>query len=432
MTARQWLVEALKAGPRDRAELLAQAARVGIRENALMRAATAAKVLKVRNGMANDPTHTVTWSLPAAGGADASGSVSAVNPAPAPATTTPPRLETPPGSLARLSAAIEMLQRAGRTVAIWRIIPGAPHPGYVTSVAASDFSLEWVKRWLGGGRFVVEGGHEFAIEGPPKMYVDPYNAEPMLAGVDRSTPPAPDINDKLFALVLEQLKASQVRATVDPLEAALRIVTLIRQQEGADKPAPAGPLEMLRALKELGVELGDFVGEGTDGKPPASFPEVLKEYAPALNAIAAIITKGAAGAVGAAPGAPALAAPQPTTPVEMLEPVASTGARTPTFPAGPLGLVAREIAPHLGTLVIQARAGAPPKSVADYLLSTASDETYGLIDEAVNDGNFVGGVVQLLTPHIPADLVPWFTRLAEAVRGGVLEDRRQQQGARSG
>jgi hypothetical protein len=420
---RSFLMDALANGPRLGTAVRMQADSLGISERQVERARVALGVKRKKTAKGS------MWFVESAPGPDA-------DVARVPAGSRPAAI---PPALSQLSRTVEALQRAGQLITIWRIVPGVPTPAYVTQVPASDFSLGWVKRALGGGRFIIDT-IEVAIEGRPKEYTDPTdpNPAPVVAEPARGM----DINDKLFALVLEQMKASQVRVSTDPLEMALKIVGLLRPAEpaaaGAAPMGLPGLLDLIGKVRELGI------GDGA-GPRETNMMDVAKEMAPTLNALAALVASRVA--AGAAPhpvtsgtigaGAPSSPAAPPTLP-----PMTQDGTPTPVFPATPVGAAVRELFPHLGLINAQARNPMiRPQDVAKYILDNASADLYGTIDEAVSDAQFNGGVsapgsaVSLLAPHIPEDLVGWYASLVVAIRDDVLADRSAaaaEDGARGG
>jgi hypothetical protein len=414
---RSFLMDALANGPRLGTAVRMQADALGISERQVERARVALGVKRKKTAKGS------MWFIEGTAGGEP-------DVARVPAGSRPAAV---PPALSQLSRTVEALQRAGQLITIWRIVPGVPTPAYVTQVPASDFSLGWVKRALGGGRFIIDT-IEVAIEGRPKEYSDPTdpNPAPVVAEPARGM----DINDKLFALVLEQMKASQVRVSTDPLEMALKIVGLLR-------PAPMGLpglLDLIGKVRELGI------GDGP-GPRETNMMDVAKEMAPMLNALAGVVASRVA--AGAAPhpvpsgtagaGLPTAA---PAAPPLTLPPMTHDGAPTPVFPATPVGAAVRELFPHLGLINAQARNPmVRPQDVAKYILDNATPELYGTIDEAVSDAQFNGGAaapgsaISLLAPHIPEDLVGWYASLVVAIRDDVLADRRAaeaEDGARGG
>ncbi len=421
--ATEWLLRQLKDGPVRHTELVARAIAAGYTDRMLLRAGTALGVYR----KSLPPPQGSEWSL--AVGPITAPAPAAPPPPPAPAgpaataaTQAPPGqrgLGAPPLAIAELARTVEALQRAGRMITIWRIVPGIPSPAYVTQVAASEFSLGWVKRFLGGGRYIVDT-IEVAIEGRPKEYLEPGELPPAAPSVP-AQPAGSDINDKLFALVLRQLEASQVRSTVDPMEMALKIVALLRAPETAAAQKPSELVAMIHELRELGLV---DTGGGRERAEP-SLLDVAQQFAPAINSIAgAIAGSKAGGAPVPSAGTEAASAVLPSPPTAELAPVSSSGVPTPVFPATDVGMVARELYPHIGTINIQARNPMVGQAdVAKYLLDHADPKVYATIDAAVSDPQFVESVTDLLAPHVPPDLVPWYRKLAQAVRDDVHLDR---------
>lgn len=413
---RFFLSDALARGPVPHAELLRNATALGIGDRQLEHAAKKLGVFRKRLG----PGEGSVWSLPR----------DVATPAPAPPPVNgaipvapAPRASTQPSAITELARTVDALQRAGRLITIWRILPGVPMPAYVTQVPASDFSLGWVKRALGGGRFIVDTV-EVAIEGRPKEYIDPTDPTPP-AAIAPTAAPASDINDKLFALVLKQLEVSQVRTTVDPMEMALKIVGVLRAQPAVEPTKPTELLGLINQLRELGI-VGDIAPE----RPETNMLDVAKELAPTLNALAGAIVSGRAGAppVATAPGgttAVAIPGSAAAPPAAMLESQTIEGSPTPSFPATAVGMAVRELFPYIAMVNVQARnPNARHTDVAKFLLDSASPKVYAVIDDAVSDPSFVETATDLLAAHVPPDLVAWYAHLAAAIRDDIFADRR--------
>jgi hypothetical protein len=320
------------------------------------------------------------------------------------------KANTPNPVLSSLAGKIERLRNAGRELEIFRWVDGVPC--YLGSVAPGSFSLGWLKRAHGGGRYAVDG-IELNIAGPAVELAPP----PAVAAPALATASGPLDFGSMFLMML---KGQQ------------DMVTALLGKQTAVAPGPAfDPIAMMRTLDEMiarrqipapppapfdvirdAIKLGrDSVGRGGNGDGD----DDGKGGDPMFGRIVGIADR-VTGMIASRITAPATAPGQP--------PVIGAGSPQPAAPAvddGPIPItiierVADELKPFIARMTAAAGAGTPASEVASYVVKAVDDERFQLLAEAAERPQFVQEMMAKLEPLVGPNYRGWYHELAKELQ----------------
>ncbi len=397
--ARRFLVGALRQGPVTAAQLRESSSREGHDWGNVRRAAGQLSLLRDR---VRDPVSgrsLARWGLPKgmveeleAAERTPAAREQLEDPPLAPRTVELPPLAAPRTAipaLAGLERTMAQLSRNGRPVEIFRYEEG--ELAYVSTIPAGQFSLGWVSRTLGGGRYSVEG-HEFRVAGDPRI--------PEAAATAALAAPRAPVSgvELIMSMYTEQQKLliEVLRNRAEPANAikdAMEIVKMIRGE-----PAPrTSTQEALELVKEA-AKLAELRGEGLDDGGDSN---------PILDRVLSIAERFATRYDASRPGREVV----PGQPPQLPAPVGN--AEDPLFLA---------IASILPQLVKYAERGISADTAASWIYEEApiDDETLDRLTDWGLTPNFVPEVSAFLAPHIGA-YGGWFTQLAESVKRYALD-----------
>lgn len=337
---------------------------------------------------------------------------------------------------------LEALADAGERIVIMR--QRGDRFAYVTTLAAGSFSLEWVKRNLGGGVFRANAiiphpkgdrmvtSATFAIEGPPREYARDSDGSP-LEGPPAAAPAAPsnptsDMAAAMMGMAMQAMKGmadafsamSKVQQApapqVDPLAVLEKAASIFRHGEPTRTPAT----EIAAAIRE-GMELGSLAaGGGGDRGGDNAMAAIAPAIGPLASALASrleaetAIKRAQVARFNRPAGSPVPITPPaaPGAPGEPVRRAAATAA--PAAPA--FGDWRDQLTPLVPYLVTLARSNQNPRAEAIRLLEEAPAKVVSTLDDAVNASpNFVSHIIESYPTMREASVAEWFREFVAAV-----------------
>lgn len=302
--------------------------------------------------------------------------------------------------IARLQHTVNAAGLAGKQIDVFRDHEG--RPAYVGSVTASEFSLRWLARTYGGGRYIIEG-LEVHIEGPPRVgSVPPATVAPAV--------PVPPMDPWAMMLRMQEQQSALLTAlltrqqtpALDPVALLDKLDAMAQRRVGP--AATPAPFDQLREAIKLGYDTAKGrpapdSDDEEDGDP------MLRRLLSVADNVTGIIKEKMSGPSPA---------PVPTAP-----PGTVPEGRDPRLPAPPVTLmqrIGRELAPYMAPLTVQARRKASPAEVAQYIVRALDEPMFQMLAEASERPQFVEDITAEMAPGIPPDLAPWFNDLAGAMQ----------------
>lgn len=289
---------------------------------------------------------------------------------------------------------------------------------YVCEVSVSLFSLQWVKQFLGGGRFrlaawgTAQDGRkglvmppvDFAIEGVAKSFTDPTTGQTIGT-------PAPGTVGVVDANALQQTALATLVTTMTTSMAAMsKMMMGLAEVSGAKKGGD--DLDRLLVLKQIlddGREKGRSMADNI--AMYREFREAASEFAPkdTGNPLLDALKEGVSGAkpmfaaiARKIDGAPATAAPPRLT---SATPAAAATADAPA-PAAEVQDVANiddYLAQLVGYLLDKARRGVAPERVAVRVIEEIEEDHplwyAGMKQQAERNPQFVESLLTRLRAH---------------------------------
>lgn len=293
-------------------------------------------------------------------------------------------------------------------VSVYRIQQGMPRPVYLTTSAAEGFTLDWLQKEYGEGRYALRflnGSGQFLKQTSVCVGPAPKSAAPPPEVLSRST----DLSSLQVEVLREELK-SQREILIRLIErepnkgagSVTELAGIIELVRGMVAPPSATTMisDMVNVLK-TGIELGS-----TGGKPETSLLDLVKDGLQALPGVFA-----------------------------MLKSRSSSSAQQPLSlqtdaPADPQARAVEMLRAGILYLKSRVRANHPVGHWIDSILLNLDDPNFSCFAQFIN---WPWQKFAELDPEIETPLYkPWFEQLFEGLKNALLERDNPERGAGNG